>query len=541
MKCGAKAYLDVRVAMRDGIELGTHIFLPDEDGPFPVMLMRNPYNALRRNDMVEWTKRGYAYVLQDVRGRFLSDGEFYPHFYEGKDAEDSLNWICKQSWCNGNIAMYGGSYKSATQIAAAKVGNPALKCFTPSCMNAEFYHGFYWGGALRLSWQTNWTVKPEDDADQNEIRYHLPLKDTDVLATGKQVPFWRDLLEHPQYDEYWQRISTANRFNKIQAPAFIRTGWFDLYVCDIFDLYNGIRKNGGSDEARNYTRIIVGPWPHSINKKDVGEKDYGTDYAIEDLFQQELEFIEYFTQGPNQYNIETAPVKLFIMGINKWRDEYEWPLARTVWTEKFLSSNANANTSSGDGTLVSEPSGSCDSFTYDPANPVPTKGGAWEFINMGSCDQAEVETRNDVLVYTSDELSDDLEVIGPIEVKLFASSSAVDTDFTAKLVDVDPDGKAMSVTDGIVSAHHLHSDGDGVPLVPGKVYEFIIKCNPTAYVFLKGHKLRLEISSSNFPAFARNLNTGEAIATGTEWCVAEQTVYHSKQYPSRIILPIIPK
>ncbi len=541
MKCEVKAYLNVRVKMRDGIELATHIFLPSKGRNFPVMLMRNPYNALRQNDMLEWGERGYAYVLQDTRGRFASDGDFYPFFNEESDAEDTLSWIAEQSWCNGDIIMYGGSYKSATQIAAAKTGHPALKCFSPSCMASEFYHCFYWGGALRLSWQTNWTLNPKDNKEYDEIRKFLPLKKADVFAGGEVVPFWRDMLEHPQYDCYWQKTAMKGRFNKIKAPAFIRSGWFDLFLCDIFDLYNGIKKHSGTAEARKYTRIIVGPWGHSIGQRKTGEADFGPAATIDNLYEQELAFFANFTENPNKSLADIPPVKIFVMGINKWRNEYEWPLDRTVWTEKFLSSNGNANSSSGDGTLASKPSGACDSFEYNPAAPVPTKGGAWDFDNNGPRDQSKIENRSDVLTYTTEELPDNFEVTGPVELRLFASSSAVDTDFTVKLVDVEPDGRAMSVTDGIVSAHHMHSDGDGVPLVPGKVYEFIIKCNPTSYVFLKDHKLRIEISSSNFPAFARNLNTGKAIASGTECYTALQTVYHSDKYPSRIILPVIPQ
>jgi putative CocE/NonD family hydrolase len=524
--------------MRDGVELATHIYLPEGDGPFPVFLMRTPYDAMSKGrDALEWPGRGYALVTQDVRGRFISDGEFYPWFNEKNDGEDTLEWISNQPWCDGNVAMYGGSYPGATQVAAAVSGHPALKCFTPALIGSAYYHVSYWGGAFRLYWQTSWALAPKEGVDRAEVNKHLPLIDSDVFSSDKEVPYWRGALNHPHLDDFWKPTTHTELFKDVKAPAFIRTGWFDLFVCDVFDMFNGIRNQAASEEARQFTRIIVGPWPHNINQRVVGEEDFGEVALINDLYEQEIAYIGQCVKG--QYETGVAPIRIFVMGTNQWRDEYEWPLARTNWTELFLSSGGNANTSAGDGTLGSAASGAPDSFDYDPADPVPTNGGAWEFVNIGPRDQSELELRKDVLVYTSDELEDDLEVTGPVEVKLFASSSARDTDFTAKLVDVRPDGKAMSVTDGIIRARYRHQNGTEELLEAGQVYEFTIRCNPTAMVFKKGHKLRLEISSSNFPVFSRNLNTGNDIPTDTEMEVAHQTIYHSAEYPSRIILPVI--
>jgi uncharacterized protein len=533
-----KSFINLRVPMRDGTELATHVFLPDSEGPFPVLLVRTPYDARGYLKSDEWPGRGYAYVAQDVRGCFLSDGDFYPWFNEMADGEDTLNWIAAQPWCNGNIAMYGGSYVAATQLAASVTGRPALKCFTPCLIGSEYYHTSYWGGAFRLGWQSGWVLKPKEGADRDEIKRHLPLVDADLLAAGRENKYWRDALNHPQYDGFWKPMSMAEHFGKVQTPAFIRTGWFDTFVCDVFDLYNGLRKHGGSEDGRKYTRVIVGPWPHNINQQLVGEEDFGPAAAIEDLYEQEIAFIDQFTRGKPGYDLNAAPIRIFVMGTNKWRDEYEWPLARTVWTDSFLSSGGKANTALGDGALSSAPSGPGDSFNYDPSNPSPTKGGAWD-STCGPCDQRETEKRQDVLVYTANELPNDLEVTGPIVVRLFAASSAVDTDFTAKLVDLRPDGRAMSVTDGIIRARYRNLNGREEFLTPGKVYEFIIECNPTSYAFLKGHRMRLEISSSNFPAFARNLNTGNDTATDAKVNEARQTIFHSKEYPSRIILPVI--
>lgn len=542
MKFDVLAYLNVRVAMRDGVELATHIYLPATGGPFPVFFTRTPYDALSQShgSPLEWPHRGYACVRQDVRGRHLSGGKWYPWFNEKADGEDVLNWIAAQPWCNGSIAMYGGSYVAATQLTAAMTGHPALKCFTPALKGSEFYHSAYWGGAFRLAWQTSWTLEPKIVSDQDTIRNHLPLLDMDVFCRGEKNPYWRDELAHPQNDEFWKPCSIREHAASIQAPAFIRTGWFDLFICDVFDLYNGLRQRGGNEAVRNFTRILVGPWPHNINQRIVGEEDFGEVAVIGDLYEQEIAFIEHFTSGKPGFDVSGPPIRLFIMGANLWRNEYEWPLARTVWTEMFLGSKGRANTAGGDGTLGPSPGGPADRYDYDPANPVQTLGGAWEFDNIGPRDQTPIESRSDVLIYTSEELAGDLEVTGPVTVHLFASSSAPDTDFTAKLVDLRADGTPVGVTDGIIRARHRDPARPPEFLVPGDVYEFAIRCNPTAYLFKKGHRLRLEISSSNFPAFARNLNTGNDIATDQEIRVAHQAIFHSADYPSRLILPVIP-
>lgn len=539
MKYSAIAYLNVRVPMRDGVELSTQIYLPSGGGSFPVLCSRTPYDALSKGGELEWPDRGFACVRQDVRGKFRSGGEWYPWMNERNDGEDTLNWIAAQSWCNGNIAMYGGSYVAATQSAVAITGHPALKCFTPCLIGGEFYHANYRGGAFRLGWQTRWTLAPKLISDQDQIRGHLPLLEMDVYSGGKEIPFWRDVLSHPLKDSFWEASSVGTHLSSVQAPAFIRTGWFDHFVGDIFDLFNGLRKHGGNDEVRKFSRILIGPWAHSINVCALDDEDFGEVGKVADLYEQEIEFIKYFVASESAYDTAVAPIRLFVMGANLWRDEYEWPLARTTWTEMFLSSGGQANTSGGDGCLGGAASGLEDHFDYDPEKPVPLLGGAWDFSNVGPRDQTQIELREDVLVYTSEELIEDREVTGPVTVKLYASSSARDTDFTAKLVDVRSNGKPMSVTDGIIRARYRDKGKPEELLRPGAVYEFTIECNPTSYLFKKGHKIRLEISSSNFPAFSRNLNTGNDTATDVEMVVAHQAVFHSAEYPSRIILPVI--
>lgn len=529
----AHALLNVRVPMRDGVELGTHVYLPDEGGPFPALLTRTPYEAISKSaaDSLEWPSRGYAYVKQDTRGCFLSDGEYVPWLNEKEDGEDTLKWLAEQPWCNGHVAMYGGSYVAATQIAAAESGHAALRCFTPCLIGAEFYHTCYWGGAFRLMWQSRWTLKPTTGVEKSAIESQLPLMEADIFARGEEVKYWRDAWRHPQMDDFWKPKSFAANVAAVQAPAFIRSGWFDHFICDVFDLFNGLKQNGRNAETRKYTRILIGPWPHEINKVVVGEADFGEAGKAAGLYPLEIAFIDHFTSGRGDYDVNAAPVRLFIMGANVWRDEYEWPLARTVWTDFFLGGN---------GRLGATPHGEPDQFDYDPANPVPTCGGSWDFENVGPRTQTEIEARPDVLIYTSEALAEDMEATGPVKVTLYASSSAIDTDFTAKLVDVDETGKPLSVTDGILRAQFRHGNGAREFLTPGEVTEFTIRCNPTAYVFKKGHRLRVQISSSNFPAFARNLNTGNPPESDREMQVAHQTIFHTAEYPSRIALPLIP-
>ncbi len=532
------AQLNVRVKMRDGVELSTFVYIPEGKGPWPVMLCRTPYGAMCKGDGVyEWPDREYVYVGQDCRGRGLSEGDFSAWIQEVNDGEDMMKWLHSQVWCNGHVCMYGGSYPGGTQNGLALSGDNYLSCITPCLCGPECYHTMYNGGALRLRWQLGWLVGQCSER-------HLPLNAMDMAATGKVNKFWREALTHPTEDEFWQPSSMLLNLNRIKAPMFMRSGWFDLFIFGMLEQFAGVRKHAGSDAARKYSRLIVGPWPHDINRTNIGDVVYPDHAKILDLYEQEKAYMDYFTAERGDYNPEVAPLKIFVMGVNQWRDEYEWPLARTRWTKCFISSNGKANSCNGDGRLSfqSDPGASdCDKFKYDPMNPVPTCGGAWDFSERaGQHYQDEIEKRQDVLVYTGDVLKENLEITGKVEAHIFASSSAPDTDFTVKLVDCDENGRPLSITDGIIRARYRNNKPEGELLEPGKVYEFIIVCNPTSYTLLAGHRLRIEISSSNFPAFARNLNTAELPDSGVNMAVAEQQIMHCSEYQSYINLPIIP-
>lgn len=531
----SKRHFDnIRVPMRDGIFLSTNVFLPEGSGPFPTILIRTPYDAGLTKNANEWTDKGFAVVYQDVRGRFRSEGEDIPWISEKEDAEDTLNWMTKEPWCNGNVGMYGGSYLGYTQVAAVRTGHPALKVVTPTLIGADRYYTSYWGGALRHG-LTGWYLRKGG----KDLEKHVPLSTLDQFVSGKEIPYWHEVLAHPTYDDFWKKQSIHADFEKIQAPAFIRTGWFDLFLADAFDLFNGIRNHAGSALARQQTRMIVGPWPHEINKTDFCDADFGANAKISDLFEQEVAYMSHFLRGDPKDS--AAPLRLFVMGINEWRDEYEWPLARTKWTKFYLSGNGQANSAAGDGRLADKPSGADDHYDYDPANPTPTSGGAWGFNNVGLKNQEEIEKRRDVLVYTSDPLKEAVEVTGTVKARLSISSSAPDTDFTVKLVDVAPDGQTLGVTDGIVRARYRNQVPEGELLKPGEIYQVNVTCIPTSYVFKAGHRMRVQVSSSNFPMFARNLNTGEAIAEEKTPIIAKQTIHHSEEHPSYLELPIIPQ
>jgi putative CocE/NonD family hydrolase len=366
----------------------------------------------------------------------------------------------------------------------------------------------------------------------------------DELA-GRKLPFWKDWIRHPTYDDYWAAINVEEKWDEIAVPAFNMGGWFDLYASDTFSNFNGLRQHGRTPQAQQ-SKLIVGPWPHALSTSPrTGDIDFGANSMV-DLEELELRWFDYWLKGIDNGIVDEPPLQLFIMGINQWRDEHEWPLARTTWHKWYLHSGGSANTLLGDGHLASEPPEHQppDHFVYDPHYPVQTIGGnnccSPHIVAWGPHDQRPVEMRNDVLCYTSAPLEADMEVTGPIKVILYAATDAPDTDWTAKLVDVSPTGYAMNLCDGIIRARYRESLTHPTLPKPNQVHEYEIDLGVTANVFRKGHRLRVEISSSNFPRFDRNLNTGHALGTDAEMRPARQTVHHSREYPSHILLPIIP-
>ena len=546
--------LNVRQPMRDGGELSSDIYLPRGAGAVPTVLMRTPYSN-NGDPLIEKARSlanvGYACVLQDCRGRWDSDGEYYP-FREGEDGFDTQEWIGKQPWSNGKIGMAGGSYLGAVQWRSAPHRSPSLTCIVPRVICTDYYSGLvYPGGALQLSVLMTWGMRTNARTGQS-IAFHewgeafraLPLSGMDEAA-GRELNFWKDWIAHPAYDSYWEPFNDEENFGEMAVPAFSMGGWYDLYAPQTFSNFNGLLAQGKSPETRQ-SKLIVGPWPHGLSQSSrTGEVDFGA-HSMVDLEAMEMRWFDYWLKGIDNGIVDEPPIRLFIMGVNRWRDENEWPLARTDWQTWYLHSGGEANTLIGDGRLSTESPGDepLDRFDYDPLYPVPTKGGntccSPEIVPWGPYDQRDVEMRSDVLCYTSEPLDRDLEVTGPIRVILHASTDGQDTDWTAKLVDVGPSGYAMNLCDGILRARCREGFSEPSLVEPGEVYEYEIDVGVTGNVFRKGHRIRLEISSSNFPRFDRNLNTGKEAGSDTEPRRASQTVHHSTARPSHIVLPVIP-
>ncbi|MEN8229075.1 MAG: CocE/NonD family hydrolase [Bacteroidota bacterium] len=532
-----KEEVGVKVAMRDGVRLSTNIYHPDTIGKFPVLLMRTPYgNGGKGNrDAHFFAQRGYAVVIQDTRGISESEGMFDAFQPEALDGYDTQQWIGKQPWCNGKIGTYGGSYVGFTQWMPAPLQSPYLVTMLPVVTFSDLHDVVYQNGAFRLDLFTPWSVemtKPYNVSrssitdKRDSILMTLPLIEQE-RALGWRIPFLRDWLSHQENDSYWSRTTVGDNYSKIRASAYNIGGWYDILLEGTINNYLKMTGPDIDPEIRKKQKLLIGPWVHSVGKRNVGELDFGEE-ALFNSTEFRLRWFDSQLKGVENGVMEEPPVKIFVMGENKWRFENEWPLSRTDYQKYYFHSEEEMSTKH-------PKKESSDQFIYRPEDPVPTIG------TMGPYDQRAVEERQDVLVYTSPPLKQDLEVTGPVKAIVYASSSAVNTDFTAKLVDVYPDGRAIRICEGIIRADHRNPDVPPSLIVPGKIYEYTIDLWATSNLFLKGHRIRVEISSSNFPRFDRNLNTGKYFATDTTMINAEQTIYHGPDYPSCIILPIINK
>ena len=533
--------------MRDGIRLSANVFRPDVKTRVPTILIRTPYG--KGSDLPlsyqPFVDRGYAVVLQDVRGRYASEGGFRP-LSEGADGYDTLDWIASLPWSDGKIGMIGGSYLGIAQWKVALLNNPHLKAISPVVSGYDDYRDRFYstGGAMKLGHRLLWLREnlrapgykpPEFD----RFVLHLPIRTADRAATGQTLAVWQQSLDHPADDSFWQSISVRAQIGRVHVPVLSFGGWYDNYVQSDLEAYSALSARSASN------RVVIGPWPHnmSIPFTDV---DFGLQSSAA-VRTMQLDWMDYWLRGKESTVVSRPPVRIFVMGINEWREEREWPLARAKPTPYYLTGKLAANTLKGGGELSkSKPRNEMsDQFVFDPRNPVPTQGGAVccnpNVYPWGPMDQRKVENRTDVLVYTSGVLKKPVEVTGPVRCVLYASTSAPDTDFTAKLVDVFPDGSARNLTDGILRLRYRESlEKAAPPAVPGQAYHVTVDAGVTSNVFLKGHRIRVEISSSNFPRFDRNPNTGRPVAEETDLRKATQTVYHDRARASYILLPIVP-
>jgi len=568
---------NVMVAMRDGVHLAADVYRPVEEGQHPVLLMRLPYNkdlpgrlAAFVSTAFRAAQQGYVVVLQNCRGRFASEGEFYPQFDDANDGVDTIHWIVEQPWANGKVGMIGGSYLGFTQWLLAKEHPEALRAIAPQVTTSNYYQTpmRHEGGVFELGvlfWALS--MVPEEVQrrmrqgqasreqmgaimqamrDPSALMAHLPLVDQPLLR--EFAPWYLDWLNHPTYDDYWKRIAHSEYYEQLTVPTLNMGGWYDLFLGGTLANYVGMKQRGGSVVARAHQLLVIGPWSHTNDMGMFSERSYGlaASSAAIDLEGMQLRWHDHWLKGEENGVEQDKPVKIFVMGLDQWRDEEDWPLPDTQYRPYYLHSGGHANSATGNGTLspdapAEEPE---DVYLYDPRHPVPTVGGAI-LIDLapveGPRDQRAVEAREDVLCYSTPVLEKPVEVTGPIALVLYISSSARDTDFTGKLVNVYPDGRAEILTDGILRARYRESFTEAKLLEPGQIYELRLDLWATSNLFKAGHRIRLEVSSSNFPRFDRNTNTGGVIERQTEKDLVQAVnrISHDAAHPSHLILPII--
>ncbi|MHB1808629.1 MAG: CocE/NonD family hydrolase [Solirubrobacteraceae bacterium] len=572
---------DVRVAMRDGVSLATDVYRPDGGGAHPALMHRTPYGRAHplylhgtAIDVIGAVEDGYAVVSQDTRGRFDSGGEWNPFRHEADDGFDTVEWLALQDWCDGRVGAYGTSYNGATALHVA-VGKPRHLVAVLSYMAGTSYDDgwVYSGGAFELGFAVFWLTRgawetlrrgdvPQARREQlarllREVAA-LPRRIVDRLPVSELpgfepelVPFWRDWLEHPPGNDYWREIDVAAQAEQIEVPVLHISGLYDNLLGGHLALNEALKRHS-SPLVREQHRFVLGPWDHeayqSSRPNAAGDYDFGPQapnaYGL--MRTMSREWFDRWLRGRDAPLLATPRASYFRTGAESWEQADAWPPAREP-TALHLASGGHANTRAGDGMLVWEaPAGEQppDSFRYDPWNPVPSNGGrtlAPVFGTAGIHDQASIEDRPDVLVYTSEALGRELVLAGEASLVLFASSSCVDTDFTAKLVDVEPDGYCRNLAAGIVRARYRAGDGGESWLTLEEPTELRIDLRAISHAFAPAHRIRLEVSSSNFPTYDRNLNSQAHPAFGGESDVrvALQRVLHDEQHPTRLLLPVL--
>lgn len=560
--------LNIKTPMRDGVELSGELFLPPEgDGPFPTIIERTARYKERAfiNPFFEFfASRGYAVLASNGADRWRAEGRvrpfFLPGFTDAEDGYDTVEWAAAQDWSNGMVGGIGYSYPAWCQWQLAALKPPHLRTIFVGGQ-APRMTDWQMGGVYRIGRQLQWTIGPmasdTQDADwpegpssyaaywhqKNEIDrekwlWYLPQKDLPAEMLGTMADRFSEWLDNLHID-LWKLHENCS---KIDIPVFHRTSWYDRLGRST-ELFTGMQTEAPSQATRDAQRMTIGPWSH-IGQHDMprktGEVDFGPEAEVDVLQEWALPWFDHWLKGLDNGVLDTPPVRVFVMGANTWRNEQQWPLASEQRTDFFLHSAGKANTPRGDGALSTtapadeEP----DRFTYDPRNPVMT------LYTFGAQDEPHdnrvLDHRRDVLVYQTEPLEEPIEVIGVPELILFASSSVVDTDFTVKLLDVWPDGFSQDLCYGIVRARFRDGFETQKLITPGETYEFRIELLPTGNLFKAGHRIRVDVSSSDFPNFDRNHNTGGDDYGEAELVTAHQTVFHDTARPSRLVLPVIP-
>ncbi|MDQ6653328.1 MAG: CocE/NonD family hydrolase [Acidobacteriota bacterium] len=559
---------NVEAKMRDGVTLRADVYRPKAEGRYPVLLMRIPYDKQWNSEFgYRGAARGYVVIVQDVRGRFESEGEWYPFRYESQDGYDTVEWAAVLPYSNGKVGMFGGSYVGATQFLAAIAHPPHLSGICPMVTASNYHDGWtYQGGAFEQWFNESWATglaantmrrRAEQKADALGGTKVLPLISYPVLEPPSAeglAPYFKDWLAHPNFDEYWKQLSIEDHYAQIQVPVFSLGAWYDIFLGGTLKNYVRLKTEAGTEAARRGQRLAVSVGGHAGESSSgkVGAVEFGSKLPM-DGDEAMLRWYDWLLKGETNGVEKEKPVKVFVMGKNEWREEDDWPLARAKNTKYYLHSAGATNGiapsglgQAGSGLLstVAPAEEKTDQYVYDPSDAAPTIGGPLCCgalpTGIGPEDQRPAEARGDVLVYTTPAFAKDIEVTGPVSLDLYVSSSAVDTDFTGMLVDVWPNGFAQNLTSGILRLRYRNSQEKQELANPGETYHITVDLWATSNVFLAGHKLRLEVSSSNFPRFDRNLNTGEEQARGTRMVKATNVIYHDKLRPSALVLPILP-
>lgn len=567
---------NVATPMRDGTVLRADVYRPAQEGRYPVLVQRTPYNkdllvlSAMTLDPIRAAGAGYVVVIQDVRARWASDGSvFYMYRHEAEDGFDTVAWAAAQPWSNGEVGAYGVSYMAGTSWLAAVSQPPALRAISPTTAPNDFWRDHLWrGGVLNWGLWVSWTLqaiapsallrakkgKPDlfpaflqlvDDLDAFEQRVrHLPLNQFPPARPDEAdfVPFFTEAMRHPVADEWTQALGVAGRHPQVQVPALIIAGWHDLLLANDLEHYTQMRSSAATGQARQATRIIIGPWSHGMFLSTVGDLDFGLRASglfldlKEDLTALQLRWFGHWLKSEKNGVDQEAPVKLFVQGLNRWRDEQEWPLARTRYTPLYLRTGGALS-------LEAPAQESPDAYTYDPHDPCPTCGGPLLLpatYRRGPVDQTPILGRADVLSYTGEVLKQDWELTGPVTAVLYAASSAPDTDWIIKLCDIHPDGRTFNICDGVLRARYRESLSQPKLIEPGAVLRYDISLAPTSILLRAGHRLRVLVTSSDFPRYDRNPNTGELGVTATVLKPAQQQIFHDAQRASHLVLPLIP-
>lgn len=566
---------NVKVPMRDGVELATDIYRPDGEGKFPVILVRTPYKK-EMNELQArfYARRGYVFAVQDCRGRFSSPGVWNPFFNEPQDGYDTIEWLAVQPWSNGKVGMIGASYLGWVQWWAAREHPPHLVTIIPNVAPPDPYFNIPYEYGVFFMWGAIWwadVLEQEATADLSgkafkkimEKKYarllrHLPVIELDEIVLGKKNKYWREWIRHPDNDEYWARASFLDRLQGLNIPVYHQSGWFDGDGIGAKLNYLAMARHGHS-----YQKLVLGPWGHTpqATRRGPGDRDFGPN-AIIDLEQSYLRWLDRWLKGIEN-GIEREPlVSLFVMGSNRWLHGETYPLPEAEFTKFYLASQGRANTSLGDGWLDTAPPGdtvaAADTFTYDPADPTPDPNFYFDPEELKEEEEEKKvrsveeerekrlayyskvnQERSDILVYDTPPLKEPLTFAGPISAVLYASSSAVDTDWFMRLAEVDETGQVIPLVHGTIRARYRNSFSKPELLKPGEIYEYDLDMWQTGITIPEGSRLRVEVASASFPFFSRNLNTGKHNETETEFVKAKQTIYHDKEHPSHVLLPVI--